>query len=154
MEIRTFKNSDSSQIKDLINNVLREEYPEAQGVFPGEGLDNLSKSYSGTREALLVAEESGRIIGVISIKEETPQAALIRELFVHKDYRRRNYGQALLRRAVDFSRIKGYKGLLFRSTSRMQAALNLCLKNGFKVTNEKDLGEIPIVELSLKIENQ
>jgi len=153
MEIRSFKESDSDEIKKLINRILKEEYSLESDIFKEDDLDDLKKAYSSIREALLVAEEDSKIIGVISVKQEKDDTALIRRLFVHPAYRGRNYGEVLLRRAIDFSKISGYKNISFRATDQMKAAINLCLKNGFKQINEKDLGKLRIVELLLKIDN-
>jgi len=153
MEIRTFKESDVDQIRELISRILKEEYSLESDVFKEDDLDNLKKAYSNIRETLLVAEEDSKIIGVISVKQEKDDTALIKRLFVHPAYRGRNYGQILLHRAIDFSKISGYKNISFRATDQMKAAINLCLKNGFKQINEKDLGKLRIVELSLKIDN-
>ncbi len=153
MEIRTFKESDADQTRELISRILKEECSLESDVFKEDDLDNLKKAYSNIREALLVAEEDSKIIGVISVKQEKDDTALIKRLFVHPAYRGRNYGQTLLRRAIDFSKISGYKNISFRATDQMKAAINLCLKNGFKQINEKDLGKFRIVELLLKIDN-
>jgi len=153
MEIRSFKESDVDQTRELISRILKEECSLESDVFKEDDLDNLKKAYSNIREALLVAEEESKIIGVISVKQEKDDTALIKRLFVHPAYRGRNYGQTLLRRAIDFSKINGYKNISFRATDQMKAAINLCLKNGFKQINEKDLGKIRIVELLLKIDN-
>jgi len=153
MEIRSFKESDVDQTRELISRILKEECSLESDVFKEDDLDNLKKAYSNIREVLLVAEEDSKIIGVISVKQEKDDTALIKRLFVHPAYRGRNYGQTLLRRAIDFSKISGYKNISFRATDQMKAAINLCLKNGFKQINEKDLGKIRIVELLLKIDN-
>ena len=153
MEIRTFKESDADQTRELISRILKEECSLESDVFKEDDLDNLKKAYSNIREVLLVAEEDSKIIGVISVKQEKDDTALIKRLFVHPAYRGRNYGQTLLRRAIDFSKISGYKNISFRATDQMKAAINLCLKNGFKQINEKDLGKFRIVELLLKIDN-
>jgi len=153
MEIRTFKESDADQTRELISRILKEECSLESDVFKEDDLDNLKKAYSNIRETLLVAEEDSKIIGVISVKQEKDDTALIKRLFVHPAYRGRNYGQILLHRAIDFSKISGYKNISFRATDQMKAAINLCLKNGFKQINEKDLGKIRIVELLLKIDN-
>jgi GNAT superfamily N-acetyltransferase len=151
MEIRTFKKSDADQIKDIIIDILDNEFSQEKEIFPPEDLLNLSESYSDPKETILIAEEGARIIGAVSIKKETDDIALINRLFVGKEYRGRKYGQSLIRRAIDFAKVKDYKKILFRSATNMKVALNLCLKNGFTQINEKTLGQMRIVELSLNL---
>ena len=153
MEIRTFKESDADQTRELISRILKEECSLESDVSKEDDLDDFKKAYSNTKETLLVAEEESKIIGVISIKQEEDDTALIRRLFVHPGYRGRNYDQILLHRAIDFSKISGYKNVSFRATDQMKEAINLCLRNGFKQINEKDLGKFRIVELLLKIDD-
>ena len=149
--LRLFKNEDAKGVKDLILSVLAKEYPFDKSAYSDSDLDKVGQTYGGPKDSFFVIEEEGHIVGTVGVKEEAGDDALLRRLFVDPEYRRKGYGSALLERAVNFAKSKGYKRIYFRCTDRMADALRLCLSKGFKEKDNLEIGgfKIHVLELSL-----
>jgi len=102
-----------------------------QKVYSFHDLDDPVRYYNGKKDIFLVAEKEGKIIGTIAIKEDSTDMALLRRVFVRKDFRGKGYGEKLVKEAVKFCFAHQYNTIIFRGTDKMQQALNLCLKQGF-----------------------
>ena len=139
MQVRALKKEDCDKAKDLILSVLTKEYPFDKSAYSDSDLHDLSGTYNGKRETFFVLEEGGTIIGTVGIKEEAKDLALLRRLFVNPTHRKKGYGDMLINEALKFCRDKGYKEVVFRTTSRMTQAMELCKKKGFKKKEELDL---------------
>ncbi|MCK5306234.1 MAG: GNAT family N-acetyltransferase [Candidatus Omnitrophica bacterium] len=153
MEIREFKETDLKEVKNFIDRSLKEELSGGQQKLPDNNLNNLRQIYEADKNIFLIVEEEEKIIAVIGVLNESNDVALIRRFFIHRGYRGRNIEDTLLHRVIDFCRIKSYKRILFRSTGRMKAVINLFLKNGFMEKERQNMGEREIVELIYKIKS-
>ena len=148
-ELRRYKKSDAEGVKNLILDILTKEYPFDKSAYSDSDLYKLAETYGGKREAFFVVEEDGAIAGTIGVKEDSHDEALLRRLFVDVKHRKKGYGNALLGKAVDFCKTKGYKKIYFRCTDRMSAAMRLCLKKGFKETETLEVSGFKIHKLEL-----
>ena len=151
VDVRRIKPEERDQVRDLITSVMQEEFPQESPAYEYRDLDDVLAHYSGDRETFLVAEQDGAIIGTVAIKEDGPDTALLRRIFVHKDYRGRGYGKRLLRSAMEFCFERQYKNVTFRGTDRMQNALQLCLKSGFEEQDVAELGDFNLILLAKKL---
>ncbi len=131
ISIRQIKPSDNDQVRELIEEIMRDEFVSAQGAYARHDLENPAAYYSGPKDTFLVAEKEGRIVGTVAIKEDSPTTALLRRVFVRKEFRGRGYGDMLLRKALEFCFDRHYQNVNFRGTDKMQQALKLCLHQGF-----------------------
>ena len=147
--LRTFKKEDADGVKNLILNILAREYPFAKSAYSDSDLHTIAETYGGKRDSFFVIEEGGEIVGTVGIKEESHTEALLRRLFVDIKHRKKGYGSALLKKAIEFCKEKGYKKMYFRCTDRMSDAMNLCSKNGFKETEKLEVGGFKIHKLEL-----
>lgn len=147
--LRTFKKDDAQGAKELILTILAKEYPFDRSAYSDSDLDRIAEVYGGARETFFIAEDSGKIVGTAGVKEDAKEDALLRRLFVEERYRRRGYGSALVKRAIEFCRNKNYKRMIFRCTDRMSDAMRLCVKNGFKETEKLPVGGFNIHKLEL-----
>lgn len=134
--IRKMRLDDTSGVKSLIQNIMGTEFAAESGAYALHDIDDPVRYYSGKKDIFLVAEKDGDIIGTVAIKEDTPNTALLRRVFVRKDYRGQGYGEKLLSQALAFCFEHDYETVTFRGTDKMQGALKLCLKQGFQ---EKDI---------------
>ena len=134
--LRAFKKTDAKGVKELILTVLEKEYPFHRSAYSDSDLDRIGEIYGGAKESFFVMEEKGKIVGTVGIKEDSKDDALLRRLFVDAACRKRGYGSLLARTAIDFCKEKGYKRIYFRCTDRMQDAMKLCIKNGFRETEK------------------
>ena len=100
----------------------------------------------------MVAEEGTEIIGTVGIKQDSESTALLRRLFVHPSHRGRDIGIMLVDTALDFCKLNGYKIVVFRATSNMQAAIKLLTeKKNFSEQERFYFRDIELVLLSYRI---
>jgi len=144
IKIRQANSEDGYQVKELIAGIMDKELPESSKVYPVEDIDNPAEYYGGKNDIFLVAEIDSQIIGTVGIKEDTRSTALLRRLFVKKEFRQKGYGSELINKALDFCKKHSYNKVIFRGTDMMQTALKVCLKNGFK---EKDIIDLPNLKM-------
>ena len=104
-------------------------------------------------EAFFIAQEDGRVVGTVGIKREDKRAAFLRRLFVLPAYRHKRIGSALIDRAVQFCREVGYDEVVFKTTSTMQRAIELCKRKGFIQRARLDLGSIQLFKFALFLKN-
>jgi len=146
VQIRNFREEDAPGVKTLIKTILNEEFASRASAYPETDLADISKTYGGQRETFYVIDDKDKIIGTAGIKEDSKTIALLRRLFVHRDYRNRRLGSNLVDKAVLFCKEKGYKHVVFRSTDVMDKANSLLLKKGFKEEEKLDFGQIQILK--------
>jgi N-acetylglutamate synthase-like GNAT family acetyltransferase len=154
MEIRKFVEKDGPAVKELILSILEKEYPFDRKAYSDTDLQNIGATYGGPRDTFFVIEKDGGIIATAGIKEDSRETALLRRVFVNPAYRRKGYGSKLLEETIRFCRELGYGELVFRTTSKMVQAIELCKKNGFKEIEKLDLGGFFIHKFTLTISNK
>lgn len=149
--LRSYRKEDAAGVKELILSILGSEYPFDKSAYSDSDLDKIGETYGGKRNAFFVVEDGGVIVGTAGVKEEAKEDALLRRLFVDLKHRHRGYGTELIGRAIAFCKEHGYKRVIFRCTGRMSDAMNLCLKNGFRKTDELEVGGFKIHRLELSL---
>jgi GNAT superfamily N-acetyltransferase len=144
LKIREIAQEDNPEIKTIITSIMRDEFQESARAYSIDDVEDACSHYCGKNEVFYVAENDGHIIGTVGIKNDAPHTALLRRLFLKKEYRGKGYGAKLVHEALEFCRKHGYKKVIFRGTDAMRAAFKTCLKNGFK---EKDILVLPHVKM-------
>ncbi|MCK5850509.1 MAG: GNAT family N-acetyltransferase [Kiritimatiellae bacterium] len=139
INIRPIESGDLDDVRDLIDGIMNGEFKKESSAYHYQDLNDPLKHYGGKREIFLVAEKDGKIVGTVAIKEDGTDVALLRRIFVDSECRGKGFGEALLKKAMEFCFDHDYKNVSFRGTDKMQTALKLCLRNGFK---EEDIAEI------------
>lgn len=135
ISIRKIKPADNAQVRELIDEIMRDEFGASAQAYARHDLDDPAAYYSGAKDVFLVAEKDGKIIGTVAIKEDSPDTALLRRVFVRREFRGKGYGDRLMRSALKFCFARHYQNINFRGTDKMQKALKLCLKQGFHEEN-------------------
>lgn len=153
IEIRRHKSGEQKAILSLINEIMSKEYGDDLAAYPTGDIENLEVSYGNLGEAFFVAIEGKKIVGTVGIKKEDDRVALLRRLFVSSEYRGRKIGKQLVEYALRFCREVGYSELIFKTTSRMVGAIDLCQKCGFVQRAKIQLGPIELRKYSLPIRN-
>ena len=151
ISIREFKKQDQKQIYALVTSVLKKEFNVDESTYPETDLAHISTSYGGKRDIFLVAILGNSVVGTIAIKEDDKNTALLRRISVNPEFRGIGLGKQLIIKAVEFCQENDYRLINFRSTDKMEAANNLCQKNGFKVRASMDLGHMKILKLTRKL---
>ena len=151
MEIRKFVEADVENVRELILSILEAEYPFDRKAYSDTDLENIGASYGGSRDTFFVIDDENKIIATAGIKEDSRDTALLRRVFVDSQQRRKGFGSRLMDAAIAFCRECGYKELVFRTTSKMTQAIELCKKKGFKEVEKLDLGGFLIHKFALQI---
>ncbi|MBI4357870.1 MAG: GNAT family N-acetyltransferase [Candidatus Omnitrophica bacterium] len=152
--IRKCHPGDQKAIQDLIVRIMNHEFQKERLSFPIEDLDDVCSSYGKLGEAFFVAQEDGRIVGTIGVKQEDERTALMRRLFVDSTYRRKGIGGQLIERAVEFCREVGYDELTFKTTSTMDHAVRMCEKKGFVAKAKLGVGPIYLLKFALFLKEE
>jgi len=150
-KLRVFTKNDAAGVKGLILSILTKEYPFDKSVYSDSDLERIGEVYGKDNESFMVIEDNGDIVGTVGVKEDAKDTALLRRLFVDLKHRKKGYGNELINKAIDFCREKGYKRVYFRCTDRMNDAMKLCIKKGFKETEALEISGFKIHNLELKV---
>ena len=151
MTIRSWNQSDCPQIVELVETILKREFPQAQSAYPMEDLKDLAKSYGGADDAFLVAEEAERVIGTCGVKADGSKTAILRRLFVLSEHRGKGVGRGLLQAALSFCRKKKFREVIIRTSDAMQRAVHMCRAAGFEPDGDWSLGGVTLVRYRLKL---
>lgn len=149
MEVRKIKKNEYAAAKDLIRSIMRDEFSTDLNAYPFQDIENIGASYGNLGEAFFVALDGDNVVGTVGVKREDERTAFIRRIFVDPAERGKKIGSQLMDRAIDFCREVGYQEIVFKTTSRMQDALRLCMHKGFVEKAKIDLGEFDIVKSTL-----
>lgn len=149
--IRRSTREDDTAVVELINSIMDREFHDAKHAYPTEDVECIEKAYGGIGEAFFVAldNKSHKVVGTVAIKKEDERVALLRRLFVAPTHRKLKIGKRLIDRALDFCREVGYEEVVFKTTSKMLGAIDLCRKNGFAQRAHIVLGPVELIKLSL-----
>ena len=151
--IRRSVPKDDAEVVDLISTIMDSEFHDAKHAYPIEDVECIEKAYGGIGEAFFVAmdNKSHKVVGTVAIKKEDDRVALLRRLFVAPTHRNLKIGKRLIDRALEFCREVGYEEVVFKTTSKMSGAIDLCCKNGFVQRAHIVLGPIELIKLSLSL---
>jgi len=144
ISIRRFADGDHDEVISLIKGVMNQEFAQDSYAYPTADLDTISDTYGGLGEAFFVAIDGKKVVGTVGIKKEDDRIAFLRRFFVSPDYRGQKIGTKLISRALQFCEEVGYEEFVFRTTSRMTKAIELCKKNGFVQRAKIQLGPIEL----------
>ncbi len=149
--IRKICPRDTPQVRQLVHAIMDKEFASEHQAGRGPDIDDPVCYYSGPKDIFLVAEKDGVIIGTVAIKEDSSDTALLRRIFLNKAFRGQGYGEKLLQKAMAFCFEQNYQNVTFRGTATMQAALQLCLKNGFKETDAAEMNAFKMRVLTKRL---
>ncbi len=152
--IRKSQAGDEKAIRDLIIGIMALEFPEEASTFPTSDLEDVGTSYGNLGEAFFVAATNGKIVGTVAVKQEDKRTAMLRRLFVDSKSRRKKIGSQLIDRAIQFCREVGYDELIFKTTSTMKNAVQLCEKKGFVSKARLDLGPVQLLKFALFLKSE
>ncbi|MEM1563385.1 MAG: GNAT family N-acetyltransferase [Candidatus Bathyarchaeia archaeon] len=131
-KIRIANLEDLPKIVELIKGDMEPLNEDLEAVFNFESPNEKCR--------FLVAEEDGEIVGFSRVHfYRWNRSAYVISLLVDVDYRRRRIGSLLLKVMEDFAGENGARVIMFDTAIDNIPALNLYLKNGFKICgcNEK-----------------
>ena len=151
IKVSRFKPENQEAVKSLISRIMTEEFGDALTAYPTDDLNQVDKSYGALGEAFFVALDGDQVVGTVAIKKEDDRVALLRRLFVSPDFRGRKIGSKLIIAALKFCRDVGYQEIVFKTTSKMTAAILICQKSGFVQRARLNLGALELMKFSLSL---
>lgn len=149
--LRAFMEKDAGGVRELILSILSKEYPFDKSAYSDSDLNKIAETYGGPGDTFFVIEDNGEIVATVGVKAENDTDAILRRLFVDVKHRQHGYGSALVDKAIEFCKQKGYKRVFFRCTGRMANAMKLCIKKGFMESEKLEVGGFNIHKLELEL---
>lgn len=126
LEIRSYLDSDYPAYREIYNDCFA-DMRQALGVYPIECCDTRERLLNKL-ENIFLLEIDGRLAGSIAIYNNE-----IDDLIVARQYRRKGYGQGLLRFAVARMQRMGVSPIMLHVADWNRGALELYSQNGFRV---------------------
>jgi GNAT superfamily N-acetyltransferase len=135
MEVRKGKQSDAAQAQKLSYSTM-----QLFGLVPDPNGIDIELGHFGEQfdEFLLqlVACESDKIIGCISLLRFDACEGKLSGFYVDPTYQGRGIGQRLLKSTLDHAKSIGLTGIYLETWDKMEAAANLYKKFGWKRVND------------------
>lgn len=96
-----------------------------------------AKTYDSRKDYLGVAEEWGRMVGVIAIVAVNDSVGQLRWFLVHPDVRGQGVGRKLIAGALEHCRARRFDSVFLWTISELEKAAHLYKSFGFKRSEEK-----------------
>ena len=151
LSIRRAKPTDQPEVESLVCQIMDREFREAKTAYPMDDIRDIGNFYGGKGEAFFVALNGHHVIGTVGVKKEDENTALLRRLFVAAEYRHQKVGKSLVERVLQFCRESGYGEIVFKATSKMEAAVETLKRSGFELQSRFYLGQIELLKLSRQL---
>jgi GNAT superfamily N-acetyltransferase len=97
-------------------------------------LEHLPTEYAPPTGAFILAEDDGRYLACIAVRQFAAEVGEIKRLYVAPAARGRGLGRVLVERIIAEARKLGYRSLLLDTLPFMKEAQSLYLSMGFKAT--------------------
>lgn len=144
MIISLYAETDHAAVRALFIRVNRELAPahlkEAFEAYIerslAEEVDRLGAYYGERNGAFWVAEEAGRVVGMVGIEQVDAATVELRRMYVDPSARRRAIGRRLLEHAEAAARERGYRIMVLSTSELQQAALTLYRNAGYRFVRE------------------
>ena len=132
VEIARFRPEDQAAVQRLILEGLEEHWGVLDPQFNAD-LDDIEASYAvGT---VLLARDSGRIVGVGAIIPVAPGEGEVKRMSVARDARRRGLGTALLSALLEDAKERGWRSVRLETTADWEDAVQFYGAFGFEQTH-------------------
>jgi N-acetylglutamate synthase-like GNAT family acetyltransferase len=92
--------------------------------------------FHSNRERIWIAQKDKKIVGFIAIVKFSNDQAQLRWLLVHPEARRFGLGKTLVEKAIQFSKMSGYRSIFLWTLDILPIAAKLYQSSGFKKTDE------------------
>jgi len=104
--------------------------------------------FQSDRERIWIAQNDKNIVGSVAIVKFSEDQAQLRWLLVHPEVRGLGLGKTLVEKAVQFSKIKGYRSIFLWTLDILSVAKKLYQSSGLKKTEENPcrLWGVPLTE--------
>ena len=153
IEVHTYSDPYQQQIVDLILDIQRNEFGVPITLKAQPDLESIPSFYQKANGNFWIAVVEKKVVGTIALLDIGNFRGALRKMFVHKDFRGKEYGvgQTLLNTLTEWAKRKNFKEILLGTTEKFIAAQRFYEKNGF-VELEKQLlpQEFPVMDVDVK----
>ena len=108
---------------------LQHLYPEAYDLFEQ---DKRSMEAAPLAEKVLVADDQGKIVGCVALRDRDQGVCEMQQMFVDVPYRGQGIGRALATALIDDARCAGYEQMRLSTGVKQGAAQQLYRSLGFQ----------------------
>ena len=130
-----FRREDQATVRRLILEGLEEHWGALDPQFNTD-LDDIEANYAvGT---VLVARDSGRIVGIGAIIPVGPGEGEVKRMSVARDARRHGLGTALLSALLEDAKERGWRSVRLETTADWEDAVQFYGAFGFELTHYDD----------------
>lgn len=153
IQICEYNDSYQQGILQMILDIQQQEYNLPITAEAQPDLANIPAFYQQENGNFWAAVENGTVVGSIALKNIGNGNAVLRKMFVKKEYRGKELGvsRALLTHLIDWAREKQFSRIYLGTTPQFLAAHRFYEKNGFVEIGQEELpAEFPIMEVDKK----
>lgn len=153
IEVHAYSDLYKQQIIDLILPIQQNEFGISITLEAQPDLKNISSFYQKGNCNFWVAIIETKVVGTIALLDIGNFRGALRKMFVHKDFRGKQYGvgQALLNTLLECARQYNFKEILLGTTQKFIAAQRFYKKNDFVEIDKQSLPkEFPVMEVDIK----
>lgn len=140
MEISVCEENDIDELAAAAGLIWREYFPALIGAEQTEYMIEKYQSAPALRDALkngytyFLARENGGLIGYCGVKPEG-ELLFLSKLYLKREFRGKGLSSRLLKRAEDFARDGGLKGIYLTCNKRNRHSLDVYRAKGFYQTD-------------------
>ena len=106
--------------------------------YVAAGLHEFFSRYDPDKDRVWVCEHRETICGFLLLMHREENAAQLRYFILHPEYRGLGLGKKLMKRFMDFLKVKGYRSSFLWTTHELGAAASLYKRYGFTLAEERD----------------
>lgn len=153
IDVYTYSDSYKQPTIDLILDIQRNEFGIPITLEAQPDLKNIPSFYQKDNGNFWIAITENKIVGTIALLDIGNFRGALRKMFVHKDFRGKEYGvgQTLLNTLLEYAKQKNFKEILLGTTEKFIAAQRFYEKNGFSEIEKQLLPrEFPVMEVDVK----
>ncbi len=153
IQICEYKEPYQQGILQMILEIQQQEYHLPITAEDQPDLANIPAFYQQDNGNFFTAVENGAVVGSIALKNIGHGNAVLRKMFVKKEYRGKELGvsHALLSRLIEWAREKNFSRIYLGTTPQFLAAHRFYEKNGFVEIEKDELpAEFPVMQVDKK----
>ena len=142
MTITTYQEAHKTAIGELIINIQRGEFNVPLTLADQPDLADIPNFYQQDKGNFWVAlNDEAQVVGTIAVIDIGDESGTIRKMFVHRDYRGKEFGiaQRMFDTLIAWGNKEGLKHFYLGTLERLGAARRFYERNGFTAIEKIDL---------------
>jgi ribosomal protein S18 acetylase RimI-like enzyme len=140
-----------AQMMEMVPEAKRIEVPPQDVTFIDSDLDDIEGAYINNRGDFLVGLQDNEIVVIGAVRRMSETCGEIKRLRVRREYQRRGYGEAMMRKLIERARELGYRELLLDTSLYNPPAHRLFEKCGFKEASRGKIGPYDLIIYKKKL---